>query len=295
MTRGIVIYAFKKPAYGIMAWNLAVSIKAENPHLPIAVLTQGGALSTLEDWRLGFFDHIIPMKDADVHYSGKFSPGKGKIEGYKYFPFDQNMIIDADSICIGDLTSTFNRCTKPVHAQVVDTKTEKAVKWNCQWMPFEKVKEVFTLPAQFHIYEINSSWLYIEKGETGQKLYEAAINNLEVGSASKYLTTWGGTFPDELAWNVAFAQLGIHPQFEDQKVLSNDTQEPVFFSTGPVKNWTPIYAKFPLVSMFGGPRFTHKNLESLYDGRMNGVGEKFGFPHHFKWHLLNTSKHVLSK
>lgn len=119
MTRGCVIYALKKPAYGKFAWNLAVSIKAHSPDIPICVIHDDSALTHLEQWQLDFFTHRIRINDEDLKHGIKFSPGKAKLCGYKYFPFDKNMIIDADSICIAPVENLFDKCTRPFHAQCI--------------------------------------------------------------------------------------------------------------------------------------------------------------------------------
>lgn len=295
MSKGVIIYAFKKSAYGKMAWNLCMSIKAVSPNIPVAIIHDGESLHHLEEWRKIHFDQMIFMEPEDLYHNGKFSPGKGKLSGYKYLPFDENIIIDADSICINDLNVLFARCTKNVHAQCVGVWDETAASWTCQWMGMEDVKALYELPNKFSIYEINSSFLYVRKSEEAERLYEQALKNLEKGWGNSKLQTWGGGFPDELGWNVAFAQLGIHPQFEDQKDISNDLQEPIFFSTRFTNTWNYVYDKYYFLGYFGDRHFTDRSLQDMYDRIMTGVGRKYGFEHHFKMHSLMREKHVTTK
>jgi len=295
MSKGCIIYAFKKPAYGKLAWNLCLSIKAASEGMPVAVIHDGEALDHLNGHQQSMFDHIILMDKEDLYHNGKFSPGKGKISGYKYFPFDQNIIIDADSICINDLSLLFSRCTRNVHSQVVGSWDQSADSWTCQWMALKDVRALYDLPISHTIYEINSSFFYIEKSKQAEELYVRALDNLKIGWAHPMLQTWGGGFPDELAWNVAFAQLSIHPQFPDQKVLSNDAQEPIFFSTRFTNTWNYVYSKYFFIGYFGDKYFTDKSLQDMYDRIMTGVCKKFGFSHHYKMHQLMNSKHVKEK
>lgn len=295
MTKGCVIYAFKKPSYGKMAWNLCMSIKAVSPNMPVAIIHDGLSLDHLEDWRQRYFDQLILMDKEDLYHVGKFSPGKGKLSGYRYLPFDENIIIDADSICINDLSRLFEMCTKNVHAQCVGSWNETAKTWTCQWMDLIEARKLYSIEGTHTVYEINSSFVYIKKSPEAEKLYARALENLEIGWGHPELQNWGGGFPDELGWNVAFAQLGIHPQFYHQTELSNDAQEPIFFSTRFTNNWNYVHDKYYFIGFFGDSHFTDGSLQNYYDRLMVGIGKKFGFPHHFKIRHLMKAKHVKEK
>lgn len=295
MTKGCVIYAFKKPHYGKMAWNLCASIKAVSPGIPVAVIHDGQSLGHLEHFKQLMFDAIIMMDKEDLYHVGKFSPGKGKLSGYKYLPFDENIIIDADSICIGDVNRLFAICTKNVHAQCIGSWTEAAESWTCQWMDLVDARNLYSIDRPHTIYEINSSFLYIKKSQEAEMLYASALQNLKIGWGHPKLQTWGGGFPDELGWNVAFAQIGIHPQFDHQKELSNDGQEPIFFSTRFTNDWNYVHEKYFFIGFFGDSHFTDSSLQNYYDRLMIGVCKRFGLPHHFKIRHLMKAKHVKEK
>lgn len=298
MNRGVIIYAFKKPAYGKLAWNLAVSIKRHNPDLPIAVIHDDTALSHLEEWRMNYFDHKIKINKEDLYHEEKFSPGKAKLSGYKYFPFDENLIIDADSICIQPLDLIFDVAAKKnIYAQVCSVVNHESEYWNCQWMPLNHVKEAFPLPEKYLLFEINSSFMLVKKSEEAEAFYAKAIENFLTGNDHEKLHKWGGGFPDELAFNVAFAQCGVQPHFDNQQLLelSNDTQWPIFFSTRCTNNWGFIHSGYHFIGYFGDRRFTDKSLQDHYDRIMVGNGAHFGFSHYYKMHLLMKEKHVLTK
>jgi len=295
VSRGIVIYAFKKAAYGKLAYNLAISIKHHNSALKIAVLTDGNALGHLTADEQSIFDHIVSISENDLYHNGKFSAGKAKLSGYKYFPFDHNLIVDADSICVNDIEPLFDRCTKNVHAQTCSVATEKDEHWNCQWMPFKIVKEVFDLPEKFTAYEINSSFMSVKKSEEAEKFYAQALANFTSNDTHPKLRTWGGGFPDELAFNIAFAQLGINPAFEHQTIISNDTQWPVFFSSKFTNGWAYVINNFHFIGFYGDKWFTDRSLQDQYDRFMVNYLSELGRQHLYKIGHLMKSKHVLNK
>lgn len=295
MSKGIVIYAFKKAAYGKLAYNLAVSIKHHNSSLKIAVLTDGNALTHLNNDEQSIFDQIILISESDLYHNGKFSAGKAKLSGYKYFPFDHNLIVDADSICVNDIEPLFDKCTKNVHAQTCGVSTQDDEKWNCQWMPFKFVKEVFELPEKYNIYEINSSFMSIKKSDESEKFYAQALSNYADHDTHPKMRTWGGGFPDELAFNIAFAQCGINPSFSFQKEINNDTQWPVFFSTKFTNSWAYVINNYHFIGFYGDKWFTAKSLQDQYDRFMSHYLAELGRGHIYKINHLMKDKHVLNK
>lgn len=295
MSKGVVIYAFKKAAYGKFAYNLAVSIKHHNPDLKVSVLTDGKALSHLAGYERSIFDHEILMNHDDLHHNDKFSAGKAKLSGYKYFPFDHTIIIDADSICINNIEALFNKCTKDVHAQTCSVATQDDEHWKCQWMPFKFVKECFELPEKFTAYEINSSFMSIKKGDQAKDFYDHALKNFLSNSTHPKLRTWGGGFPDELAFNIAFAQLGLNPAFDFQDPISSETQWPIFFSTKFTNTWDFVLNNYHFMGFFGDRSFTDKSLQDQYDRYMNNYLRALDRRHNYKIHQLMKGKHVLSK
>lgn len=295
MSKGIVIYAFKKPAYGKLAYNLAVSIKHHNSSLKVAVLTDGNALGHLSELEQSIFDQQILINKEDLYHNDKFSAGKAKLSGYKYFPFDHNLIVDADSICINDIESLFDRCVNNVHAQTCGVSNQDDENWNCQWMPFKFVKEVFDLPEKYDIYEINSSFMSIKKSKEAESFYEHALNNFLRSSTHPKMRTWGGGFPDELAFNIAFAQCSINPSFAQQEVISNDTQWPVFFSTNFTNGWADIMTNYHFIGFYGDKWFTDRSLQDQYDRFMGNYLAAIGRMHRYKIAHLMKDKHVLNK
>lgn len=100
LKRGILILALGKEVYGKFAYNLALSIKAED-NIPIAIIHDNNSLNQVKNDGLdGIFDHFIPVKEEDVCYNGEFMPSRFKTKIYNYSPFNETIFIDADSVWI---------------------------------------------------------------------------------------------------------------------------------------------------------------------------------------------------
>lgn len=299
MNKGIVIYAFKKPAYGKFAYNLAASIKFHSPELPICLIHDELALTHLSIEQKALFDTQIIIATEDLYDDRKFSPGKAKILGYKYFPYDQNMVIDADSLCIQALEPLFDKYNKkPIYSQCSGTWTEEANEWTCQWLPLTICKELFDLPKTYRLFEINSSFVLVRKCKESEDFYNQAYQNYLKGVGHPKLGKWGGSFPDELALNIAFAQTGLQPNFEDLLLeeINNVIQKPVFFSTNYTNRFGQIQKDYYFLGFYGGRNFTSHSLQDFYDAKMREICGKLGLPfHQWKCHLLMKDKHVNEK
>jgi hypothetical protein len=90
--RGIITIAIGK-RYINQAKYLALSCMLHVPHIPRAVVTDGG--SALRS----FYDHVIPYN------SGLGNPFETKTRLPLYTPFVQTLYIDADSLVIADISS----------------------------------------------------------------------------------------------------------------------------------------------------------------------------------------------
>src|SRR3990170_5191162 len=81
---GILLIAINTNAYGEMAYNMALSIKAHSK-IPVCLLTDNNGLSSLPD--KNNFDEIINVDLQDVLHEGKMNPFFLKTNIYKYSPF----------------------------------------------------------------------------------------------------------------------------------------------------------------------------------------------------------------
>lgn len=198
---GILLIAAGRGTYAGWAANMAASLRFYNPGIKIALAVQGQARQFATE---PLYDHIIPIPDKWCYnFEGKFAPGKMKLHMDLLTPFEQTIYLDVDGLClkpIGELFTILNG--RKVVGQVISESKTDADKWGCQWMSLENVRHTYPI-KDGKLQELNSSFMYFEKGateyfETARRCY---IDN--------YRTTWGNSFPDELALNVAGNICGI--------------------------------------------------------------------------------------
>ena len=126
MTKGIVLLAFGKRGYGFAAYNLAVSIRAFNTTIPITCYHDDIAFSQVEKEKLVVFDSLVPLPKDFMYNQGVFDPGYAKVNLYDLYPYDLNLYLDVDALCLRDIAPLFEIMeSKPdfFYTHIIDTHT----------------------------------------------------------------------------------------------------------------------------------------------------------------------------
>lgn len=202
---------------------MAVSVRYHNPGLPIALAVDETAKAyVLPHEREKLYDHVIDIDPGHMYNESQFAPGLTKLHMDSYSPFDETIYLDVDGLCIRPLDGLFGMCAaKDVCSQVNSVTTEEAETWPCQWMSLDDTKKVYGFGGRFRLPEINSSFMYWKKSEAATAYFDVARQCF----LPTYKTSWGKSFPDELAFNVAAGLLGMDIS------VSPDADCPVVFRT----------------------------------------------------------------
>ncbi len=102
----IVLAAFGKKGYGYAAHNLALSLRYHGCKLPICLFAQR---ETIEGINLALFDRIEYLEEREYTFRGKFAPGYGKINAIAKLPYEENLFIDVDSLCLQNIEPLIER------------------------------------------------------------------------------------------------------------------------------------------------------------------------------------------
>ncbi len=217
-SKGIVLYIWKKPEYGFMASQMAMSLKYHSPSIPIHLMTDKEAVSKLR--QMQFFD-TVEYIDTPV------DPAQAKIDMYNKLPFEHNIFLDVDGLCVAPMDDVFDELIqgdKPfscfVHAYYNkhDIDNLPLMVWAKRsdiWDHYGFTDEV--LPA------CQSSFLYIRKGDFCEGIYAQMQSNYRNRiPTEKLLNKWGGGQPDELYLNVTLAQMGYDPACQNIIYLADE-------------------------------------------------------------------------
>lgn len=277
-SKGIVFKIWLKPEYGMMAWQMAMSLKWRSPLIPIHLITDHVAVSKLRS--LTFFDTVI-YTDTPT------DPAQAKIDLYESLPFDHNIFLDADGLCVSEIDSTFEQLigsNKPfqcfVHAWY--NRNDLPVMPLMVWANRDVIWDHYKLDNEL-LPATQSSFLYIRKGEVCKEIYTRMQTNYANRIPLENLRNkWGGGQPDELYLNVTLAQLGYDPTcaniiyFADNRTLAPHQ----------IKN------EYKILSLFGTAGNVKPILERFYDKEVVGISQQIGGGVTYKWKNIKNSKHA---
>jgi len=274
-SKGFVFYIWKKPQYGFMAYQLAMSVKHHSPSIPIHLITDELAVSRCRD---------LSMFDTIEYVQTPIDPAQAKIDMYDLLPFDHNIFLDADGLCLSEMDSTFDNLIasdKPfqcfVHAYYNkhDANILPLMVWanrDVIWDHYGFTDE--TLPAT------QSSMLYIRKGEVSAEIYSRMQSNYHNPiPLDKLYNKWGGGQPDELYLNVTLAQMGYDPKCENIIYFADDmTLKP-----------HQIKDHYKIMSLFGTAQNVKPIFERYYDGEVKRIAQG---RISYEWKNIKNSKHA---
>lgn len=271
LKEGIITIACKHALYGRYAYNMAVSVRAIAPEMPIAVITDSVGLSHLDDMQRTVFDEIIYADADDFNTGGKCTPLTLKFHLYKYSPFEFTIFVDADTIFspMADLRSMF--------VQLASTKFTIANRGQCnpakgqsEWVE----QDVIDAP---YWYDLSSEFIYFEKCSISERIFDGALKHYHAGELQTKM--FAGDKPDEPFLMMGMIEQGQHPHQSPFKPAWWYWQEKKHISAMELKR------KYLLLSM-GGKMQTRnekniyneicKNIQYITGYRTMTVGHKMG-------------------
>lgn len=208
MNKGVITIAVGSTTYGKMALNLAVSVK-RNSSIPTALIYTPSAVKDIKPL-LNYFDHLIEMPDTDNPVRTCMNL---KVRLNDKSPFDKTMFLDADCIItpahkIDELFDKVEGLPFTAYNTHQYKLSDKPYDKYNHWAEPADVMKGFGLSADTEIPQINSSFLYWERGNKSDRIFSEAKKVMRSGIKHD---EFRGEFPDELAFNVACAITKTYP------------------------------------------------------------------------------------
>lgn len=256
---GVILIAFGKRGYGLMARNLALSLRHFAPDLHIV---------TYADESLNVPNSIPLPKEYFTHpTSGKIDPARAKCQAYRLgieAGLDRFLFIDVDTVAINDIRPLLDHLKGTPFAIEVTGQGGKADRINYSiWATNPVIWRHFSLCDTATLCGVQSSWMYFEKGPTCDNLQAQLDYYIRQGQPIGGLSmSWGGTMPDELIYAGCLARLGMIP------TIATPPKRPMLFGHKRA-TYTDAEAtdQFYLLSLYG-----------------NGTGRTLTAPKWFKMH-----------
>jgi len=220
MTKGVALIAIGGNDYLKWAVNQAASLKYHSPDIKIQLIVSS-ALSGEAKHYPQLFDVFTTLQDSqwqDEH--GRIFPAKLKTSFYHLLYFDETIYFDVDGVTFKDITPLFEQQSDFVSdVQGVYDLTQGEVFNHLKWAKPADIWFHFGLKATSKLPAINSSFMFIRRGETCRKIFDLAHELLMTNPLpyEKHWYIWGRkrdhkvSQPDELYINVAMAILDFVP------------------------------------------------------------------------------------
>ncbi len=274
--KGIIILALGHAYWGRWAYNLAMSIKANDPSALITLLYAGNGKAQIRDTSL--FHKMIEVPKKYYLTDGRTEYMKVKTALYKLTPYSETICLDADTIWVNG---------RPISQLFADLNKVDFTMANRSWMNLENdiipdafgvwaspnhIKEHFKF-KKGRFYNLSSEMIYFKKDKKiaklfsdAFKLYDAPVNHV----------TFNGGMPDELPFTISMIKNDIYPHKDNYKPFYWEAAEkpPQRLQGADLKGY---YA----YSM--GGHMSHPIMKKTYDNFVKFYGRQFNVMHPYLW------------
>ena len=184
-----------------MAVVLAASIKANEPDMPICLVTD----NDVKDSHVGLFRIIKKPTKKSIYKGNKIEYIKAKLFMYNFSPFEETLFLDVDQIMIDGckLMPIFEEL-----ASIDLTFSNTGLANTSVWADINEVQKLY---GNKPFWNFHSELVYFKKSKEVKKYFDTAINVYEenkIKSATKFANA---TMADELAFQCAAIITGIYP------------------------------------------------------------------------------------
>ncbi len=275
--------AFGKRGYGLMAHNLALSIKHFNPDINIQIWLSKD-LRDRKEISEKLFDGIHELDEKHfINLRGKTDPTLAKSQLYRLgvdAGLTKFLYLDVDAIVTSDMQPVLDHLNGSILSTEIVGQGKKPDKIEYSiWSTNEYIWEHFNLPQDATLCAIQSSWMYFEKSRFCDKVQEYMDYYLAIGFPYLKLThDWGGTIPDELLWQGVFAKMGYIPSVE------KGLDKQIIFFGHKKATTTPddVPKSFYILSIYGngdGKTLTRPIYLRLYDALLRRITPSGYYPY----------------
>lgn len=224
MRFGVCIIAIGYELYGSYALNLAISLKAYDQNVKIALLCDPESISHLTGEEKLFFDEFVFIPHSDYTIDGKKEYMRVKLMVNKYTPFDRTIYLDADNIWLDKKISWLfgEMLYKDFYIGMnafFDVKKRKTSKNGYTYWCRDENECCNYHKIKLFLPQTVSGFFYFEKSFKTDLIFEKAL--LVYDDKKAPCDPFAGCRPDEYCFNVAlgsidYTQPGYNPIYFDK-------------------------------------------------------------------------------
>lgn len=209
---GVLLIAVQRPFYGRLAYNMALSLKLDQPDLPILLLADEPALAGLDERRRRVFDELRAPDPADYLSAAGPNPFRLKTRLYDYSPFETTLYLDADGLFFNayrdfdDLRGELEGCAFQIQEEFRYGSRHRGAKVQYPWADLDEAWARHGLAEDVAFVDYNSSFVWFSRSEANRRYFQRVKTIYDEPRIRVHAI--GGRFPpDELAFSLASAEL----------------------------------------------------------------------------------------
>ena len=273
---GIITIATKHALYGRYAYNLAVSVRAVAPNVPISIIADEIGISHLNESQRAIFDQIIAPDFHDYSNGEKITPLTLKYHLYKYSPYDHTIFMDADTILTptAKVVEMFSDMGD-VDFTIANRGEQSPQEGISQWV----MGKYLDVP---YWYDLSSEFIYFKKGIVAKNVFSDALKHYKQGILPT--KAFAGDKPDEPFLMLGMIDNGIKPHKVPFK--------PSFWYAAE-KHITAVKVKTEYLMFSLGGKLIPKAQRLIYDDICKNVSYRSGLATmsiHQKMNSMNERK-----
>lgn len=274
--KGIITIATKHALYGNYAYNLAVSLRAVAPEIPIVVIGDSIGLSHLNESQKSIFNDIVEPKRSHYFKGDKCTPLSLKYHLHEYSPFDTTIFMDADTIIspMADIEHLFSDL-EPHTFTIANRGEQKPSQGISQWIDSDYVRTPYW-------YDLSSEFIYWKKDEKSAKIFESALKHYQNDSIA--VKAFAGDKPDEPFLMMGMIEQGVRPH-------ASPFKPSYWYAAEKFASAMEVKKKFIMFSL--GGKIIPRHQKSIYDEFCKNVSYKSGLntmPIHAKMNTMSERK-----
>lgn len=258
--KGIILIATTHPYYGRMAYNLCMTIKATGTKVPVHLFWSGTALNHLSEDQRCLFDGLHEITQQAF---------AAKLHLYELSPFDETLYLDVDTAWLPKYKPEDLMNIDADYASITEGTNQDPHPKYYFWADWNEIKEVYGIQQ---IYQWRSEVVYFKKTERVARMFQVA-QEVYAAPRLKTLHRFGEHIPDELAFNIACAKIGIEPHIYKW--------QPSYWPRlhGDGKTLDTVYYNYYLLSC--GSNASSGYTRRIYDRTVAAAAYKLGKRHTF--------------
>ncbi len=279
-TRGVLLVALGHPYFGKYACNLAMSLKATDPNIPIALVHNESSLQHMTIPERNLFDKKITAKPEWYEMHGLTQYIMSKLFLVDMSPFDETLFLDVDMVWhprrgVGQLMDTLKDLDFTMQNRgVVDLSADNLKPNTSHWCDLNDLKKQYGVKSGT-FWNLSSEFIWFKKTTDVKNMFKDAQKHYRTIKVQHM--SFAGGVPDELCFALSMLK---HTKVTPHRIAYTPIYWHQADNTHKHMELSELYANFWGYSM--GGNITTSSAKEFYNNLAKYYARQLGLSNPFK-------------